>query len=136
TALSIKGSFTSPASSYASGGFETGSRSQYFEQRRVYGNFFRVLDALFLSSSLLFIGYSLSDPDIQLVLENANIAAPASHPHYAVVADDVHPALKQSWSKAYNIHFLEFPAGNYNALNESVKELAERVVAFRANHIG
>jgi len=111
------------------------TRSQYFEQRRQYANFFRVLDALFLSSSLLFVGYSLSDPDIQLVLENANIAAPAAHPHYAVVSDSVHPALKLSWSKAYNIHFLEFPDGDYDNLNDSLKSLAEDVVAFRAKYI-
>lgn len=93
-----------------------------------------MLDALFLSSSLLFIGYSLSDPDIQLVLENANIAAPASHPHYAVVSNGVHPALKRSWSKAYNIHFLEFPDGDDISLNASLKDLADNVVAFRAEH--
>ena len=111
------------------------TRSQYFEQKRLHTNFFRVLDALFLSSSLLFVGYSLSDPDIQLVLENASIAAPRSHPHYAVVSDDVHPALKMSWSKSYNIHFLEFPAGDYSVLNASLHDLQSRVVAFRAGHI-
>lgn len=111
------------------------TRSQYFEQRRNHSDFFRVLDALFLSSSLLFIGYSLSDPDIQLVLENACIAAPAAHPHYAVVSDSIHRALKLSWSKAYNIHFLEFPDGDYEALNSSLRTLAERVVEFRAKHL-
>ena len=111
------------------------TRSQYFEQRRNHTNFFRILDALFLSSSLLFIGYSLSDPDIQLVLENASIAAPASHPHYAVVSNNVHPALKLSWSKSYNIHFLEYPAGDYEYLNESLNELANDVVAFRTTHL-
>jgi SIR2-like domain len=111
------------------------TRSQYFEQRRNHSNFFRILDALFLSSSLLFIGYSLSDPDIQLILENASIAAPMSHPHYAVVSDDVHPALKLSWSKAYNIHFLDFPAGEYQVLNDSLNELAADVEAFRATHL-
>lgn len=110
------------------------TRSQYFEQRLQHGNFFRVLDALFISSSLLFVGYSLSDPDIQLTLENSNIAAPAAHPHYAVVADDVHPALKRSWAKAYNIHFLEFPAGDFGFLNNSLRDLASEVIAFRARH--
>jgi len=110
------------------------TRSQYFEQRRNHGNFFRVLDALFLSSSILFVGYSLSDPDIQLVLENANIAAPASHPHYAVIADDVHPALMLSWAKAYNIQFLKYPAGQYDVLNQELQKLAEEVNAFRETH--
>ena len=111
------------------------TRSQYFAHRRDYGGFFRVLDALFLSSSLLFVGYSLSDPDIQLILENASIAAPKAHPHYAIVSDDVHPALKLSWAKAYNIHFLEYPAGDFGALDADLKRLAEEVIGFRETHI-
>ena len=111
------------------------TRSQYFEQRRDYANFFHVLDGLFITSSLFFIGYSLSHPDIQLVLENASIAAPKSHPHYAIVSSDAHPALKRSWANAYNIQFLEFPAGEYDELNGRLEELAKDVVAFRGTHI-
>lgn len=107
------------------------TRSSYFEQRRDYAQFFRVLDALFISSSILFIGYSLSDPDIQLVLENANIAAPKAHPHYAIVPDDVHPALRSSWEKAYNICFLTFPAGDYAQLNTDLAALASAVSDYR-----
>lgn len=44
------------------------TRSQYFQERQNYPNFYRVLDALFLTNTLLFLGYSLSDPDIQLML--------------------------------------------------------------------
>lgn len=111
------------------------TRSSYFEQRRAYENFFKILDAIFLSSSLLFVGYSFSDPDFQLVLENANIAAPKSHPHFAVVSDAIHSAIKLSWSKAYNIHFIEFSDGNYEELNNGLAGLAADVVAFRSNHL-
>lgn len=110
------------------------TRSSYFEQRRDFAQFFRVLDALFLCSSILFIGYSLSDPDIQLVLENANIAAPRAHPHYAVISSNVHPALKSSWEKAYNIDFLTFDAGDYAQLNSDLSALAEAVDAYRESH--
>ena len=111
------------------------TRSSYFEQRRTHENFFKILDAIFLSSSLLFLGYSFSDPDFQLVLENANIAAPASHPHFAVVSDNIHPAVKMSWAKAYNIHFIEFPDGQYDKLNEGLTVLAAEVVDFRSKHL-
>ena len=107
------------------------TRSQYFAQRRDHENFFRVLDALFLTNSLFFIGYSLGDPDIQLVLENAAIAAPVTHPHYAVVGDAVPPALKRSWSLAYNIEFLEYPEGDYSTLNEQLDDLVSLVTEFR-----
>ena len=83
----------------------------------------------------MFIGYSFSDPDFQLVLENANIAAPTSHPHFAVVSDAIHPAIKMSWSKAYNIHFIEFPEGEYDQLNDRLSVLAAEVVDFRSKHL-
>jgi len=111
------------------------TRSSYFEQRRAFENFFKILDAIFLSSSLLFVGYSFSDPDFQLILENANIAAPESHPHFAVVSDAIHPAIKMSWSKAYNIHFIEFPDGDYDKLNNGLSDLAAEVVDFRSKHL-
>ena len=69
------------------------SRGQYFEARRRYGYFYEILDAVFLTSTLLFVGCGLTDPDIQLVLENANISAPSTHPHYALVESNRHPEI-------------------------------------------
>ncbi|MBL8822799.1 MAG: SIR2 family protein [Planctomycetia bacterium] len=111
------------------------TRSDYFEQRLEHERFFHVLDGLFVTSTLLFIGYSLSDPDIQLVLENANIAAPRAHPHYAVIPDDAHAALRKSWSKSYNIQFIDYPAGDYTLLNNKLIELTQSVNEYRKLHI-
>lgn len=107
------------------------TRSSFFEQKRDHTQFFNILDALFLCSSILFVGYSLSDPDIQLVLENANIAAPRAHQHYAVVSDSVHRALKSATEKAYNIDFLSYRSGDYDGLNASMDALADAVEAYR-----
>lgn len=81
------------------------TRSQYFRERQTYGSFYAVLDALFLTNTILFIGYGLSDPDIQLLLENASIAAKSAHPHYALVEDSIQPDVEFAASEAYNIHF-------------------------------
>jgi hypothetical protein len=45
------------------------SRSSYYRARRDHAGFYDVLDALLLTNTLLFVGCSLTDPDIQLVLE-------------------------------------------------------------------
>ncbi len=110
------------------------TRSQYFQQRQKYPGFYRVLDALFLTNTLFFVGYSLSDPDIQLVLENATIAAASVHPHYAVIPDDIPAPLKHAAKNAYNIHFIEFPAGNYAELEAGLNELAAEVTQYRIDH--
>lgn len=99
------------------------TRSQYFKERQDHPNFYKVLDALFLTNTLFFVGYSLSDPDIQLLLENSNIAYKNSHPHYALVAEGINKSIKQAYREAYNIDFIEFPAGDYNRANEMLNEL-------------
>lgn len=110
------------------------ARSQYFKERQHYSSFYTILDALFLTSTLLFIGYSLSDPDIQLVLENGNIAAPSSHTHYAAIADDILPDIEQAVAKAYNIHFLKFQSENYKEVEEALEELENAVTQFRVSN--
>lgn len=108
------------------------TRSQYFKERQQHGIFYNILDALFITNTLLFIGYSLSDPDIQLVLENANIAAPSAHKHYAVMPDNIPPDIEEAAAKAYNIHFLKFQSGNYKELENALEELKNQVTQFRS----
>lgn len=107
------------------------TRSEFFEARQRAPHFFRILDSLFLTHTLLFVGYSLSDPDIQITLENSYIAAPSSHTHYFVTEAGMHPALKKSAQRTYNISFLEFESGNYAELEASLADLADRVVEYR-----
>lgn len=103
------------------------TRSQYFQERQNYPNFYKVLDALFLTNTLLFLGYGLSDPDIQLMLENSNITYKASHPHYALVEEGMDKSIKKAYKEAYNIDFIEFPAGNFAKAYEMLEELVQQV---------
>lgn len=107
------------------------TKSQYFKARQENLSFYKILDSLFLTHTILFLGYSLTDPDIQLVLENANISAPSSHPHYFVTGNNIHEAIKEANKKAYNIEFIEYNAGEHNELNEGLFELAENVKTAR-----
>jgi hypothetical protein len=110
------------------------TRSEYFNARQKSPHFFKVLDALFLTHTILFVGYSLTDPDIQITLENANITAPSSHRHYFVTESGAAPALKRAWEKTYNVEVLEFPEGDFKILNESLDALASRVLEYRRDN--
>lgn len=110
------------------------SRSQYFEVRQQHNNFYKILDSLFLTNTILFVGYSLSDPDIQLTLENVNIAAKSAHPHYIAIGDDTNEELKNAFKKTYNLEFIEFPAGQYDELNKGLTELKESVKNLRVTN--
>ncbi|MGP5211895.1 SIR2 family protein [Psychrobacter alimentarius] len=110
------------------------TRSQYFKERLEHPNFYKVLDALFLTNTLFFVGYSLSDPDIQLLLENSNIAYKNSHPHYALIAEGINKSIKEAYKEAYNIEFIEFPAGDYDKANKMLNELQILVTERRRNN--
>jgi hypothetical protein len=110
------------------------TKANYFHARQVAPHFYKVLDALFLTHTILFVGYGMSDPDIQLTLENATIAAPSGHKHYFVSSSGTNHALKAAAENAYNIQFVEFPAGQYDILNDSMEQLSELVLAYRAEN--
>jgi hypothetical protein len=107
------------------------TRSQYFRERQKHGVFYSVLDALFLTNTVLFVGYGLSDPDIQLVLENASIAARCAHPHYAFVEDKIQADVEAAAKASYNIHFIKYPAGHHEEAERMMRELADEVMQFR-----
>ncbi len=109
------------------------TRKQYFTARRECPAFFAALDAIFLTSTLLFIGTGFSgDPDIELMLQNVNISAPSAHPHYAVVPGGRHASVARAIEETYNIKFLEYPEGQHDSVNESLLDLADRVDSYRA----
>jgi len=108
------------------------TKHQYFKARQENANFFKILDALFITHTLFFIGYSLSDPDIQLLLENTNITAPSAHTHYAVVKKGtMHSALRESAKKSYNITFIEYDSEDHQELVDGLEELAAQVIEKR-----
>lgn len=107
------------------------TRASYFEARRTHTSFYAILDALFLTNTLLFVGCSLSDPDIQLVLENANISAPSNHPHYALVERGRHPSIVNAIKNTYNIVLVEYPEGKHDDAEEALRILKDAVLAVR-----
>jgi hypothetical protein len=103
------------------------TRRDYFENRKQYSAFYRVLDALFLTHTLLFIGYSMSDPDIQLVLENANISAPSQHPHYVLTDRSRERAIDAAIEKACNVQMLYYPKGRHEHVESALEDLSQQV---------
>jgi hypothetical protein len=108
------------------------SKSDFFKARAGYPNFFKTLESLFLTHTLLFIGYSVTDPDIQLLLENASIAAASDHPHYALMAQGLHSAIKAAFFRTFNLQILEYdPRDQHQEFLVSLQDLAARVNEMR-----
>ncbi len=87
-----------------------------------------------MTSTLLFIGHSLRDPHLQLLLENVHIAAPTALPHYALVPGGFPEIERRMTSETYNIRLLDYPAGQHEEVLQALRELAEDVEQYREAH--
>lgn len=110
------------------------SRTSYFRSRDEFSSFFSIVDALFMTQTLLFLGCGLSDPDLLLLLENSNIKAKTSHPHYAVVPDDVDADRERVLRDVNNIQLLKYPAHDHDKVTDSLEDLLEAVQTWRRTH--
>jgi len=104
------------------------SKSAFFKSRSTAPAFFKSIESLFLTYTLLFLGYSVGDPDIQLLLENSTITASSEHPHYALMPRGLNTAIRAAFRPTYNIEILEFdPANTFAEFIPCLQELAARV---------
>lgn len=89
-----------------------------------------IVENLFASNSILFIGSSLSDPELKLFLSYIHNAFHGSGPtHYALMAEDnMNEVEMERWRKDYNIKILPYnPQNNHEFLLSFVRELIEKL---------
>ena len=103
------------------------SRHDYTLARQRGVHAFDTLHALFLTRPVLFLGYSLDDPDLQLILENVRGGREEVPPHYILISDDIHSYRKRVFRDSYGVVPICYPAGNYDEAFERFKELSDIV---------
>ncbi len=81
---------------------------QYYTTQEKYPEFYDILFSLFLTNTVLFLGYSLNDPDINLVLQMLHKTASESSPHYIALPRGIPEQKKQLWKKTYNVEIIEY----------------------------
>lgn len=108
------------------------SRSSYFNAQRNSSDFFSVLNSVFLTNTVLFVGCGLEDPDINLILENTNIAAPSQHTHYALVPKGRHSSIAGAYQTTYNLKLIEYEDPTHQLASSALQALKTRVLSSRA----
>lgn len=109
------------------------TRSDYARARTQYSQFYRLLEALFLTHTFIFMGASMRDPDIQLLLEDYAYRFGGARPHYMVmpkggVSDGVLAIMEESM----NLQAVLYDSANHHQeLADSIKELRGLVDASR-----
>jgi SIR2-like domain len=86
------------------------------------------MQAIFLNFTLLFVGYSLTDPDFQLVLKELNlIFQGTTPPHYALLPDP-HDFTSEHLMKSMNIQVIPYSSKhNHREATEFLGELRKAV---------
>lgn len=110
--------------------------SDYHRMRASYPHCLRLLEAIFTTHTALFIGYSLGDSDIQMVLQNVGIAFPSAQPHILFASSSMHDSVKNAMQSAFNLRFVTYPSGDHVEGLRMFRSLFEDVQSLRASRIG
>jgi hypothetical protein len=109
------------------------TRSEYAKSRSDHRAFYRLLDALALTHTFLFLGCGLSDPDVRLLLEDSFFRYPMSRAHLMVLPKrELHKDVTHIVEETMNLRILTYsPANNHAELVESIQQLGNSVEAKR-----
>lgn len=111
------------------------TQQQYYKAKQQNQEFYELLNALFFTHTFLFLGYSLNDPDINLILEAVSKTNPDSSPHYVVTKEGVSPQIKKHWKECYSISTLEYEGPDHKEFSKEVEILKEKVIEYRTEKL-
>lgn len=103
---------------------------QYYEAQAKYSEFYQLLHSLFLTNTVIFLGYSLNDPDINLILQNIKNTSSLAAPHYVVLKEGASRHKIKHWKETFNIEALEY-GPSYDEFEENILNLRDSVLSFR-----
>ena len=94
--------------------------------------FTQLLPSLFLTSIVIIAGYSISDPDIQLILERSSIVKGNKDNIFFINADPKQtPHQKRMFSKRFGIRVLDVYTTEKNNITESLKIALKELVSLK-----
>ncbi|MDR5170584.1 SIR2 family protein [Methylobacillus flagellatus] len=104
-----------------------------------YGNTYytELLNSLLLTHTFLFIGFSMADPAIALIIEKYAHRFPASRPHYIFTTSEITNEEKDLWKKLRKLYIIKYSSENnhqelidgLNNLNKSVIKRKSELIA-------
>lgn len=105
------------------------TQADYAKARIENSDFYKIMEALILTHTFLFLGAGLNDPDIKLLFENYAMMFQLSKSHYFVIPDNCYSDLELNvYSETRHLKFIKYnPADNHKELTESIEDLAKKV---------
>ncbi|MGE3175263.1 MAG: SIR2 family protein [Planctomycetota bacterium] len=109
------------------------SMSDYHAIRADYPHCLKLLESVFVTHTALFLGYSIQDPDMQLVMQNISIAFPHAQPHIILTSDPMHASVRSAMERSLNLKFVCYDKGRHKVGLEMLESLFEDVQSMRAS---
>jgi len=101
------------------------TRAQYANAVAEHASFYRLLEAIIATHTVVFVGCGLADPDINLLLEKNSRAFASTPPHYMVTSTAASEDLARMYKNNYNLKIIKYrPNDNHKELLESLSALA------------
>ena len=106
------------------------THAQYSKARCEHASFYQIIDSLILTHTFIFLGCGIDDPDISLLLENANFHYKDCPPHYFVTEEESSAdQIKQILSANRNLEVITYKnqSCNHEELLDGIKKLSRLV---------
>jgi len=105
------------------------TRNEYAEARSKYSAFYRILEALALTHTFLFLGCGINDPDLRLLLEDHLFRHTETRPHIIVLPKkEITSQEEVVLEKSMNLKVLTYDkSSGHQKLVDSIKMLADSV---------
>ena len=101
------------------------TREEYATARYKFSHFYDLLSALICTQTFLFRGYSLADPDINLLLEDNARRFRSPRPHYLLTSDRASSDMIKLFESNYSIKVIRYSsAKEHQELVDSLGALA------------
>lgn len=108
------------------------TQKDYAEARIKNVKFYKVMEALLMTHTFIFIGAGINDPDVRLLLENYSTMFHTAIPHYFVTTKESIKNKAEIYSEIFNLKFLLYNSkDNHKELSDSIHELVSLVEAER-----
>lgn len=108
------------------------TRSDYARVHQVGARVLELLRALALTQTFLFVGYSLNDPDIQLVLQNLGHSRLSPEAHFMLSEQPDSPAKVPVFQECFGVSVLTYPTGDHAMAESRLEDLVAEVTGQRA----
>jgi hypothetical protein len=107
------------------------SASQYYSAKQKYPGFYHLLESLFLLHTIVFVGYSLSDPDIQMLLELNSLKVRGDRKHIMFCEKGRPQPILTAMKTKYNVDIIEYPKGKHELVSEYLRKIKSDIEAMR-----